>query len=120
MSTLIDHYESTVGPIESGWHSDFKGVSIVRIRCAVLHGVMMYATLGLSRHVLALPDGRTMRMELLALSASAFDEACGKRWASVMDPIANGIVHSHNALLLGNFHGPAGSMFEGQNWKCCA
>lgn len=44
MSTLIDHYESTVGSIESAWHSDIKGVSIVRIRCAVLHGVMMYAT----------------------------------------------------------------------------
>ena len=114
MSSLIDHYEATVGPIESGWHSDIKGVSIVRIRCSVLHGVMMYATLGLSRHVLALPDGRTIRMELLALSASSFDEACGKRWASVMDQIATGIVHSHNAPLLGNFYGPAGPMFEGK------
>lgn len=75
---------------------------------------MMYATLGLSRHVLALPDGRTIRMELLALSASSFDEACGKRWASVMDQIATGIVHSHNAPLLGNFYGPAGPMFEGK------
>ena len=114
MSSLIEHYESTVGPIESGWHSDIKGVSIVRIRCAVLHGVMMYATLGLSRHVLAQPDGRTIRMELLALSAASFDEACGKRWASAMDQMASGIVHSHNAPLRGSFYGPAGSMFEGK------
>lgn len=101
MSEHIDrHLERHLGPIERGWAplDGPAGVQVCLFTNQPVTDVVSYSTLGLSRHVLAMPRGREVRQELLLAVGSRFaDEDLSK----LLMHVADSIVGEHRALLRG-------------------
>lgn len=101
MSQSIDrHLESNLGRIARGWSAsvDATSIQVCLFIGQPTPGTVTYATLGLSRHVLDMPDGRTVRQELLLSVAERF---ASDDLPKLLAHVADGILRDHRALLRG-------------------
>ena len=94
------HLESYLGPITMGWQPSGEpvGVQICLFRDQPIPGVLTYSTLGLSRHVLTLPGGRSVRQEFVMAARSRFEH---HDLPNVLFHLAEAAVTEHRALLCG-------------------
>lgn len=101
MRNSIDrHMELHLGPIVHGWKctTDHADLQVCLFDDRPVAGVVTYATLGLSRHVLAMPHGREVRQELLLSVASRF---AGEHLPKLLAYVGDGVLREHRALLRG-------------------
>ena len=72
---LVQHFESVLGPVRSGWMSAPTGeqlpYQVVRYATGPDTGSVAYSSLGLSRHALLAADGTTVRQEVLVLATKS-------------------------------------------------
>lgn len=112
LASLPEHYERHLGKITKGW-SDQKqahGVQIVCFEKQPVRGVNTYATLGLSRHDLALSSSRRVRQELLL---SADEQFLPDAVAALVLSLAEYVLQRSSALLRGEVIGPGGPVIAG-------
>lgn len=109
--TLISHLESTLGKIDQGWSfSDGTGsVQVVRFLDKPFDGVATYTTLGLSDHILSMPQGREVRQEFLF---STYETYSSEEIASFLISFCDYILGSGNALLRGDIIGPSAPLIK--------
>ncbi len=101
MKHSIDrHLERYLGPIARGWSTsgDMTGVQVCLFEERPAPGVVTYATLGLSRHLLDMPRGRQVRHELLLSASVSFAH---EDLAKLLLYLAEGLLREHKALLRG-------------------
>jgi hypothetical protein len=104
MSLLIDHLESRLGKIQSGWTRDPEGneleFQVAEFRGGgQLPGSTSYATLGLSNHRLPGPSGgREMSMEFLMSTHSALAPG---RFPQALQFLTKEVLRRHTAILKG-------------------
>lgn len=101
MTDHVDrHLEQFLGPITMGWRPTGEpvGVQICLFRDQPIPGVLTYSTLGLSRHVLSLSGGRSVRQEFVMAARSRFEH---HDLPNVLLHLAEAAVTKHRALLCG-------------------
>lgn len=110
---LIAHFESLLGPIASGWHTDASGerlpFQIVRFEHAPEPDATTYMTLGLSRHQLA-SASTTIRQELVIGVRSRF---ASTQLVSVLSTVGELVIASHRPLLRGEVLPPRDAIIPG-------
>lgn len=112
---LLEHVESTVGRIDSGWRASESesGISVARIRDQPYDGVSTYVTLGLNRHVLRM-NAREVRQEFIV---TADDHVDGRPIASFLQTFAEFVAGKRRALLRGEVVGPSDPVVPGSEMK---
>ncbi|WP_321784414.1 suppressor of fused domain protein [Paraburkholderia sp. J94] len=102
---LIDHLERHLGPIRDGWkdQNSHHGITIARFADTPYEGASTYSTLGLSRDVAPLSDGRPCAQELLF---AARDEYPAGQIASFLLTFAESLHGRKQALERGDVVGP--------------
>jgi len=112
VTSIVEHLEGHLGRIERGWSagSEEGALQVVRFADRPDPGVATYATLGLSRHVLALPREREVRQELVF---AAYDRVPADQVASFLLTFAEYVAGQHRALLRGDVVGPASPLVPG-------
>ncbi|MBX7114758.1 MAG: suppressor of fused domain protein [Myxococcaceae bacterium] len=95
----LEHLEKHLGLVERGWKFESPaGLQVCLFRNQPQPGLVTLATLGLSNHVLAMSNGRTVRQELLfGLPA----DGQLNRFAPLLAHVADCILREHRALLRG-------------------
>ncbi len=89
-----------LGFMESGWKFEFPaGMQVCLFRNQPRPGIVTLATLGLSKHVLAMSDGREVRQELPFVFPA--DAEVGRFVTSLMH-VADCVLREHRALLKGD------------------
>lgn len=103
---IVDHLESFLGHIDYGWKDNYSenAISIVRFRNQPAEGMSTYVTLGLSHHVLSMPNKREVRQELVFCT---FDTVPSDDVVSFLLSFSEFILAKHEALLRGKVVGPA-------------
>lgn len=118
MSALIEHLESRLGRIQSGWTHDPGGMElgfqVAEFRGGgQLEGSTSYATIGLSRYPLtSAPGDRGTRMELLMTTHSAQAPA---RLPQSVQEIAKGLTASQKPILRGEVRKLPGPVASGSD-----
>lgn len=113
MSSIDKHLESYLGPIAKGWVGvGAEGLQVCFFQNRPIHGVVTYATLGLSNHVLKMSDERTVRQELL-LSVQVENDDLAKLLAH----LADGLIRDHKALLRGDILNLGHPIAKGSNCR---
>ena len=110
--SIVEHLETHLGKIERGWSSGSgaDSLQVVRFPDQPDPGVVTYATLGLSEHLLAMPGGREVRQELVF---AAYERYSSDAIASFLLTFAEFIRSRHRALLRGDVVGPADPIIPG-------
>lgn len=110
--SIVEHLEAHLGTIAGGWSrkSETQSLQVVRFADRPDPSVSTFATLGLSRHVLAMPREREVRQELLF---AAHDRYPADRIASFLLSFAEYVGDRHRALLRGDVVGPADPLIPG-------
>jgi len=100
MTTIIEHLESNLARMEQGWSAPEgpEGIQIGLFRDQPVQSICTLATIGLSRHVLSLPGGRSVRQELLL---SVHERQFSDDLASLLLYVAERLVARHDAVLRG-------------------
>lgn len=115
MTTLTEHFERDLGPIEVGWTSDADGnrlpFQVVKFDRVPLRGLAAFATLGLSRHpVQSRTSGKEIRLELLLLVHA--DQTSGP-FPAILQDIAKETILAGKSILRGDVLGPKGPLTPG-------
>lgn len=99
-TNVIEHLEHHLGPLARGWGSPGEpvGVQVALFESQPIEGVVSYATLGLSRHRLAMHEGREVRQELVFSVAERFAD---ELLPMLLLYVAERIVREHRAVLAG-------------------
>jgi hypothetical protein len=113
--TLVDHFESFLGLITSGWSKDADGnrvpFQVVTFEAGPIEGTRTFATLGLSHRRLALgAAGRTFRQELVMLAREEFGR---RNLPGLLQQVGLQAIASGRGYLKGEVLGPRGQLFEG-------
>jgi len=111
-ASVPEHYERHLGKIDRGW-SDEKithGIQVVSFKDQPQPGVTTFATLGLSRHALALSGTRQIRQELLVSANRMFPEAAV---AAFVLSLAEHVIERGRGLLRGEVIGPSTPVIAG-------
>lgn len=102
MRASVDkHLERYLGPIVRGWGDyagELAGIQVCLFEDRPIPGTVTYATLGLGRHTLKMPQGREVRHELLLSVAQRFAD---DDLAKLLVYVAEGSLREHRALLRG-------------------
>lgn len=112
---LIDHFEATLGRLDAGWHEDPDGIPMgfQIARFPQCRFGTAFATLGLSRHALHVPEtGVGIRLELLMVVPHSLADG---PVPGVMQQVADQVLAEHHALLRGDVLGPRGQVLPGSN-----
>ncbi|MFF1820698.1 suppressor of fused domain protein [Kribbella sp. NPDC058245] len=109
MTSLVEHFERVLGPIQAGWARDPDGAEmpfqIVRFSGGSDADSVGYATLGLSRYPLLSPtSGRTIRQELLMLAPA---ESVAPDRVALLLQVGSMALARQRVLLRGSVLGPA-------------
>lgn len=109
---LLDHIENHIGIIDEGWklQPSLSGIRVVSISGKPSNKVVTFITLGLSEHILPMPDGREVREELIF---SSYEDSPKEMIVSFLLTFSNFIVTKHQALLRGDVVGPSDSIIPG-------
>ncbi|GAA1575278.1 suppressor of fused domain protein [Kribbella hippodromi] len=116
MTGLIEHLEGYLGPIRGGWAQDADGeempFQIAWFDQGAGEGVVSFATLGLGRYPLRLPEaGRTIRHELLMLADS--ETAATGLLPHLVQQVGEQAVRYGRPFLCGEVIGPRGPLLPG-------
>jgi hypothetical protein len=105
--SLVHHVETFLGPIDKGWklNDSSTGIQVVGFYDKPFEGATTYVTIGFSQHVLPMPNGRSVREELVV---SAYKEYAAGAIASFLLTFCDHILSKHQALLRGDVIGPSG------------
>lgn len=111
-TSLPEHYERCLGPIVRGWSDERENhnIQVVNFLNQPEQGVITFATLGLSRHILIANHNRETRQELLMSVSSVH---CCEKIAGVMLSICELILKRKKALLRGEVIGPGPEIIMG-------
>jgi antitoxin YqcF len=111
---IADHLESFLGSIDYGWkdNDSENAISVARFRNQPVDGMSTYVTLGLSHHVLSMPNKREVRQELVF---STFDTVPRDDIVSFLLSFSDFILTKHEALLRGQVIGPADPIISGSS-----
>jgi hypothetical protein len=112
--SLIDHLERYLGPIQGGWREADGvplGFQIAWFRPPAHEGVVAYATLGLSRHVLQGP-AMEAREELVV---AVREEFRSDRITSVVADLAQILLQGHRPILFGEVLPPRDPIVPGSS-----
>ncbi|WP_261619409.1 suppressor of fused domain protein [Pseudarthrobacter equi] len=111
MTHLVEHLEQYLGPISGGWSRDADGrpahAQVVKFDDGPLDGVVAYSTLGLSRRSLAVSGRAPIRIELLMMVRRGHFE---RYIPSMMQQLAEEMIHEGRAPLRGEVTGPRGPL----------
>ncbi|MFI5711513.1 suppressor of fused domain protein [Kribbella sp. NPDC051620] len=114
LSGLPEHFEKYLGEIECGWTTDPDGrpmpFSVARYPEGSGSGSCAFSTIGLSKHELHWPNGRTVRQELLMLVT---DEHRDGSIPAVLQQVGTMLMAEHHAVRLGDLFGPNGPVVAG-------
>jgi hypothetical protein len=92
---LVTQFERLLGPISGGWSEDASGgrapFQVVWFGGSPKSGLLTYATLGLSRHLLQSPS-KTIRHELLITVSDKFQS---DRLVSALSAVGGAAVSEH-------------------------
>ena len=108
-SPLVDHLERHLRAIGRGWRGDV-GLQVVEFPDAPEPGLLSFATLGLSAHLLTGTSGRDHRMELVTTLHSC--PSAREAGVRLLD-VAEEMVRCHRPLLRGEVFGPCGPLVAG-------
>jgi hypothetical protein len=111
-ASLPEHYERHLGEIARGWSDEKQshGIQVVSFKGQPESGITTFATLGLSRYVLDLPEKRQIRQELLM---SANDSFSSDAVAGLVLSLAEHVAERGKALLRGEVVGPGRPVIAG-------
>lgn len=111
-SSLPEHYEQYLGRIAKGWSDDKRmhGIQVICFENQPEAGVMTYATLGLSRHIVDLLGKKQIRQELLISANESFPSDAV---AGLMLSLAEHVLQRGKALLRGEVIGPGTPIVTG-------
>lgn len=100
MNRVDQHLEHFLGPVARGWATpaEPEGVQVCLFRGRPDADSVVYSTLGLSRHVLRMSDGREVREELVIVLRESFTH---ETMSNLLFHIAEPVVAQHCALLRG-------------------
>jgi hypothetical protein len=105
------HIENFLGPIKQGWAwQEALGLSTALFDDQPAPGEYAIATLGFSRHVLDLPDGRRVRLEFLLIANKLYDPS---PLAGALMRFAMSFVGSGQAPVCGDVFGPGPELASG-------
>jgi Suppressor of fused protein (SUFU) len=102
-NNLIDHLETRLGKIHAGWTRDPSGrelpFQVAEFRNGQLEGAVSFATLGLGRHGLSMPQGRRkLHLELTMTTHAALAPG---RIPQALQHVGLSLLGSHEAILRG-------------------
>lgn len=112
MTTVIEHYESVLGPIRVGWATgpdgDAMPFQVVRFDKGSSPGIISFATLGLGGFPLSSPtSGRAIRHELLMLAPKEMESSA---IPSLLLQVGSAALQGRRALVRGDVIGPHGRL----------
>jgi Suppressor of fused protein (SUFU) len=101
MTGIDVHIERNLGLMDCGWASTEgpAGVQVCLFRDRPIAGAVTYSTLGLSKHVLKIPSGRTVRQEMLLAVTASFEHA---NLSKLLFHVAERTIRGGRALLRGD------------------
>ena len=104
-SSLVEHIENHLGTIDQGWslQKPSNSIQVVRFNNSPVVKASTYVTVGLSHHILQMPQGRQVRQELVF---TAYDRFRAEEIASFLLTFSGYIAMRHKALLRGQVIGP--------------
>ncbi|MDB5801458.1 MAG: hypothetical protein JWL63_2397 [Rhodocyclales bacterium] len=110
--SLPEHYERHLGEISHGWSDEKQahGIQVVSFEGQPELGTRTFATLGLSRHIVAMSGTRQIRQELLM---SAHDAFSADAVAGLVLSLAEYILERGKAFLRGEVIGPGAPVIAG-------
>ncbi len=106
--SIIDHLEEHLDSVEAGWSltDDESGVKVVTFPNKPSEGSSVFATVGVSKHILPM-NGRDVRQEFILAVHSSFPK---EQIASFLLTFAKHVISQHRALLRGEVVGPSDSI----------
>ncbi len=120
MSNLLEHIETYLGEINSGWTEDFDGnrltFSVLDFLNCPVESSHVCSTLGLSEHRFHSRDnGSEIFQELLLM----VDVGCWEdSFPGLLQQLAQEAISSHHAYLRGQVLGPRGKISDGTSMSC--
>lgn len=104
---LVQHFESVLGPVRSGWLAAPTGeplpFQVVRYTRGPDVGSTAYSSLGLSRHPLTAEDGTAVRQEVLVLATKSLPV---EYVLSTMQEVTAAMLRTGRPLRQGDVLGP--------------
>src|SRR5215470_14938988 len=115
MSDLIEHLESHLGPIDSGWSKDADGqrmpFEVVLFKGGPISNTLTLVTLGLSKTQLrSRQSGKLIRHELVLIVR---DGTGPRNLPRVVQELGQDLLLRGEAILRGDVIGPRGPLLEG-------
>jgi hypothetical protein len=112
LTSLPEHYEQHLGEIARGWSDEKRmhGIQVVSFDSQPEAGVRTFATLGLSRHIVALSGTRRIRQELLMSANEGFSADAA---AGLVMSLAEHVLQRGKAFLRGEVIGPETPVIAG-------
>jgi hypothetical protein len=110
MAAFVEHLEGHLGQMAGGVKLA-EGISVAEFPNQPVEDVSVFATIGLSHHVLSLPSGKACRMELLFCCSDRFRQAA----LSALDTVASQILETHEALSQGAIVTRSGPLWPGSD-----
>jgi Suppressor of fused protein (SUFU) len=110
MAALIRHFETHLGQMAGGVKLAER-LSVAEFPNQPIEGISVFATIGLSHHILSLPSGKPCRMELVFCCYDRFRQAA----LSALDTVASQILATHSALDEGAVVRRSGSLWPGSS-----
>lgn len=109
---IVGHFESNLGKIERGWDIGPEGfeLQMAKFPEQPVEGYATYATIGMSRHLLQMPNGAEVRQEFVFsarncagdLAAARLSEVCQTVLSSHRAVLRGEVIHLKASLLPGN------------------
>jgi hypothetical protein len=110
VAAIIQHLEVHLGQMMGGVKLT-EGISVAEFSNQPMEGISVFATIGLSHHVLSLPSGKACRMELIFCCSDRFKQAA----LSALDTVVSQILEGHEALGEGAVVSRSGSIWPGSS-----
>lgn len=108
MAAFVEHLEGHLGQMTGGVKLA-EGISVAEFPNQPVQDVSVFATIGLSHHVLSLPSGKECRMELVFCCPDRFRQVA----LSALDTVASQIIETHEALTQGTVVTRSGPLWPG-------
>jgi hypothetical protein len=106
---LIRHLRKYLGDSDAGWLEDALGIQVWRFKDKPVVGAATYTTVGLSKHLLAQDEKRSIRQELVF---SCYDDFAALPIENRLFSVSRDLISSHKALIQGQILGPRGRLFD--------
>jgi Suppressor of fused protein (SUFU) len=111
---VTDHLEHHLGLVEEGWSTNAAGervpFAVVRLPGGPLEDRKVFATVGLSDHILrSKSSSKPIRQELIFIAPASFGD---RSIPALLQQVGMQALEGHTALLRGEVLGPHGRLFK--------